>query len=85
MFQQMMKHFGTSVTAIQGNWVGAASDNLHAINRLTAGGAMTIEDAAKQTWTGLRARNYGYTQVQVAGTPTGTPGHYTSVHVLFTK
>jgi hypothetical protein len=85
MFQQMMMHFGASVTAIQGNWVGAPSDNLIAVNGLTAGGAMTIEEAAKQTWTGMRARDYGYTQVQVVGTPAGTPGHYTSVRVLFTK
>ena len=49
MFQQMMMHFGTSVTAIQGNWVGPSSDNLTAINRLTTGGALTIEEAAKQT------------------------------------
>jgi hypothetical protein len=85
MFQQMMKHFGSSVTAIQGNWVGASSDNLIAINRLTAGGAMAIEAAAKQTWTGMRARDFGYTQVQPVSIPAGTPGHYTNVHVLFTK
>jgi hypothetical protein len=85
LFQQMMTHFGASVTAIQGNWVGASSDNLIALNRLTAGGALTIEEAAKQTWTGRRARDYGYTQVRVAGYPAGTPSHYTSVQVLFTK
>jgi hypothetical protein len=80
-----MLHFGASVTAIQGNWIGVSSDNLIAINTLTAGGAKTIEEAAKQTWTGLRARDYGYIQVRVVGTLAGTPGHYTSVHVLFTK
>ncbi len=85
MFQQMMVHFGASVSAIQGNWVGASSDNLICVNRLTAGGAMTMEQAAKQTWTGMRASDYGYTQVRVAGTPAGAPGRYTSVHVLFTK
>lgn len=85
MFQQMIAHFGASVTAIQGNWVGTSSDNLIALNRLTAGGAMIIEEAAKQTWTGRRARDFGYTQVRVAGNPAGTPGHYTSVQVLFTK
>jgi hypothetical protein len=85
MFQQMMTHFGASVTAIQGNWVGASSDNLVAINRLTTGGAMTIEEAAKQTWTGVRARDHGFTQVRVVGTPAGTSGHYTRVNVLFTK
>jgi hypothetical protein len=85
MFLQMMTHFGAKVTAIQGNWVGAASDNLIAVNRLTAGGATTIEEAAKQTWTGIRAKSYGYTQVRVVGIPAGTPGHYAGVHVLFTK
>ncbi len=85
MFQQMMTHFGPNVTAIQGNWVGASSDNLSAINRLTAGTAMTIEEASKQTWTGMRGKDYGYTQVRVVGTPAGTPGDFTSAHVLFTK
>jgi hypothetical protein len=85
MFQQMMMHFGTSVIAIQGNWVGASSDNLIAINKLTAGGVMTIEEAAKQTWTAMRASDYGYTQVRVVVKPTGTPGHYTRVQLLFTK
>jgi hypothetical protein len=85
MFQQMMMHFGTIVTAIQGNWLGASSDNLRAINRLTAAGAMTIEEAAKQTWTGMRAQDYGYAQVRISGTPMGAPGNYTSVHVVFTK
>lgn len=85
MFQQMMRHFGASVTAIQGNWVGTSNDNLIALNRLTAGDAMTIDEAANQTWTGMRARDYGYAQVKVVGAPVGTPGCYTSVHVHFTK
>jgi hypothetical protein len=85
MFQQMMAYFGASVTAIQGNWVGPASDNLIAINRMTAGGGMAVEEAAKQTWTGLRAKDFGYSQVEVVGTPSGTPGNYTTVHVLFKK
>jgi hypothetical protein len=83
MFRQMMTHFGTSVTAIEGNWVGAKSDNLISVNRLTAGGAMTVDEAAKQTWTGMRARDYGYVMVTLVGTPGGAPGHYTHVHVLF--
>jgi len=85
MFQQMIRHFGTSVVAIQGNWVGASSDNLTAINTLTAGGAMTVEEAAKQSWTGMRAKDNGFTQVHLRGTPIGTPGQYASVQVLFTK
>ena len=85
MFQQMMTHFGATVTAVQGNWVGASSDNLAAVNRLTAGGAMTVEQAAKQTWTGRRAGDHGFAQVRVVGTPTGARGRYTRVHVLLTK
>ncbi len=85
MFQQLMAHFGASVAAIQGNWVGASSDNLTAINMLTAGSAMTLEEAAKQTWTGRRARNHGFAQVHARGTPIGTPGRYVAVYVFFTR
>lgn len=85
MFQQMMVHFGARVSAIQGNWLGASSDNLTAINRLTSGATMTVEEAAKQTWTGKRAETYGYTQVEMVGTPAGTPGNYTWVRVLFKR
>ena len=46
MFDQMMLHFGTRVTAIQGTWVGHASDNLAELNRLTAAG-VALEGAAK--------------------------------------
>jgi hypothetical protein len=85
MFRQMLNHFGASVTAIQGNWIGAMSDNLIELNKLTVGGAMSIEDAAKRTWTGTRASEFGYTQVRLFGLPSGTPGNYTHVQVLFTR
>ncbi len=85
MFRQMMVHFGASVIAIEGNWLGAGSDNLIAINKLTAGGGMTVEEAAKQTWTGMRAKDYGYMQVEVVGPLAATPGCYINVHVLFKK
>jgi hypothetical protein len=85
MFQQMMLHFGANVTGIRGNWIGPNSDNLAAVNRLTAGGAVRLEEAAKQTWTGLRAGQYGFLQAEVVGTPTGSAGHYTQVRVLFKK
>jgi hypothetical protein len=54
MFNQMMAHFGSNVTAIQGNWFGAASDNLMTVNHLTAGGAMAVADAARQACPGTR-------------------------------
>jgi hypothetical protein len=97
MFQQMLAHFQripTTITAIAGNWSGQ-STNLVKVNTLTAGNAMTLEDAAKLTNTGQYATlDAGYTNVTILypdpsqpgsiGTR-GTPGNYTSVHVRFTK
>jgi hypothetical protein len=85
MFKQMMAHFGANVTAIQGNWLGAASDNLTTMNHLTAGGAMPVADAARQTWTGKRAREHGYTSVEIVCPPVGAPGAYTHVCVRFKR
>jgi len=83
MFDQMMGHFGSSVTAVQGFWTGPLSDNLNEVNKLTAVG-MTLEAAAKGMWTGRRAADWGYSQVQVLSM-VGLAGSYTKVHVLFTK
>lgn len=85
MFGEMMTHFGTAVHAIQGNWISLTSDNLIMVNRLTAGGTMSVEDAAKQTWTGLQANRWRFTRVRLVGTPVGTAGNYSKVHVLFTR
>lgn len=85
MFDQMMAHFGSAVTSIEGNWFGPNSDNLMELNRLTAGGTMSIEDAAIKTWTGRRAKDHGFTKVVVTGTPVGLPGRFTSVQVVFHK
>ncbi len=83
MFQQMMMHFGSSVTAIEGNWVGSSSDNLREINRLTAAGR-TLESAARSTWTGLRAKEYGFIHYQELSKH-GTDGNYSAVRVRFKK
>ena len=85
LFQQMMLHFGTSVTAIQGNWIGTQSDNLSRVNGLTSGGSMTVEDAAKLTWTGMRASHFGFIRVRVIGVPSSSAGHYKRVNVLFER
>jgi hypothetical protein len=85
LFDTMMVHFGATVTAIQGNWVSATtSDNLIKINQLTAGGSQTLKEAAKDTWTGKRAGEWGYLQVEVVEA-VGTPGNYSKVRVLFKK
>ena len=83
MFNQMMTHFGSSVTAVQGYWIGPLSDNLKEVNSLTAAG-ISLEAAAQGTWTGKRAADWGYTQVQVLSIM-GTPGNYRKAHVLFKK
>lgn len=83
LFDMMMQHFGASVTAIQGNWT--YGDNLAAVNRLTAGSAMILEEAAKQGPTGKYAATWNFTKVGVQPQTTGTPGNYVRVHVLFKK
>jgi hypothetical protein len=97
MFQQMLGHFHavlTTIDAIGGNWSGP-STNLIKVNALTAGNAMTLEEAAKRTNTGQYATlDAGYLNTSILypdpskpgsmGTR-GTPGNYTSVHVRFTK
>ncbi len=85
MFAQMMMHFGSSVNAVQGNWTYGS--NLAKINSLTTGGAMTIEQAAPQTFTGTNAGLFGFTKVVLdpANPPQGTPGAYTKIYLKFTK
>jgi len=83
LFGQMMSHFGASVMAIEGNWVGPNSDNLREVNRLTASG-ITLEAAARSTWTGSRAAEYGYLQYEEISKH-GTPGNYSAVRVDFKK
>jgi hypothetical protein len=55
MFNKMMEHFGSRVTAVQGNWFGAASDNMTELNQRTASG-MSIEQSAPYTKTGRYAK-----------------------------
>jgi hypothetical protein len=83
MFNEMMKHFGSNVTGVQGFWVSPNSDNLKEVNRLTAAGR-SLEEAAKDTWTGKRAADWGYLQVHVVAA-NGTAGSYTKVDVLFER
>jgi hypothetical protein len=81
IFAQMMNHFGSSVTGIEGNWIGPSSENLRELNHLTAKG-LTLELAARSTWTGTRAKEYGFIQYEEVSTH-GTPGNYSAVRVRF--
>lgn len=97
LFQVMLAHFqsmATTVNAIGGNWSGK-STNLLKVNALTANNALSLEDAAKLTNTGLYAtQDAGYVRVHVlypdpsdpksVGT-VGAPGQYTRVNVRFTR
>jgi hypothetical protein len=82
MFHQMMRHFGPSVTAIQGNWT--YGDNLAKVNLLTAGG-LALKEAARQSFTGKRAADWGFVTVHALPKTQGIPGQYARVHVLFVK
>jgi len=93
MFNQTMEHFqmtGTSISIVAGYWV--YGDNLATVNKLTAGDAMTLEEAAKQTRTGGYAMTWQFTNVEVVypapGNPKslgtiGTQGNYSKVYVRF--
>jgi hypothetical protein len=70
-----------TITGIRGDWT--YGDNLKTINDLTAGGKMTLEEAAKQTWTYRQAQTKGFTTYQEVDPPVGTPGNYTDVQVVF--
>lgn len=82
LFSEMMRHFGASVTAIQGNWT--YGDNLAAVNQATAAG-LSLEEAAKRGPTGRYAAAWNYTTVEVLPQTRGAPGQYTAVYVLFKK
>jgi hypothetical protein len=93
MFDQMMEHFeamGTTISVVIGYWV--YGDNLALVNKLTAGNAMTLEEAAKQTKTGGYARTWNYNNIAIVypmpGDPKslgtiGSQGNYSKVHVRF--
>lgn len=81
LFDTMMQHFGLSVKEIQGNWTYGV--NLATVNNLTAKG-FSLEEAAKQTYTAMRAQDWGYVNVTILQA-TGSPGYYSSVNAVFTK
>jgi hypothetical protein len=83
LFQVAWDHFaaeGVAVLGVRGEWT--FGDNLTEVNRLTANNAMKLEDAAKLTWTGARAKDKGFRTVLVLDKD-GTPGNYLSVDVVF--
>ncbi|GAA2135578.1 hypothetical protein GCM10009760_14270 [Kitasatospora kazusensis] len=82
MFQMVMEHFGDRVEMIQGNW--SYGDNLAAFNKLIAEG-MPEKTAARATWTGLRAADYGFTSVRISRAVPAADGGYAAVSADFRR
>jgi hypothetical protein len=69
-----------AIQGIRGDWT--FGDNLDTVNRLTSSSMITLEQAAKQTWTYRQASSKGFTRYQYLDAQ-GSPGNYTEVQVLF--
>ena len=84
LFQVAWEYFvqeqNVTIHGIRGDWT--SGDNLDTVNRLTAGNRMTLEEAAKQTWTYQQAVKRGFIRCQYIDAQ-GSPGNYISVDVVF--
>lgn len=88
-FAAMMAHFTSgAVKSIEGHWISGIDldTNIDRFNALTRQGLSDI-DAAKRTWTGQRAKDYGFTNVRIywKDPPGDHPGQYVEVKVSFTR
>ncbi|NUQ79764.1 MAG: RHS repeat-associated core domain-containing protein, partial [Polyangiaceae bacterium] len=83
LFEMAVNHFGrNAIKGVRGSWT--YGDNLKTINRLTGEGEkLSLEYAARQTFTGKMAERLGFTHVEIVGTPKGHPGSYKKVEVIF--
>lgn len=81
MFADVMDHFGDRVKSIQGYW--KYGDNLGAFNDAVANGK-SLGSAAKGTWTGRRAAEYGFARVKVIQADEGLDG-FTAVSAIFRR
>ncbi|SBT89725.1 intein C-terminal splicing region/RHS repeat-associated core domain-containing protein [Streptomyces sp. DI166] len=81
MFADVMEHFGDRVQSIQGYW--RYGDNLGAFNKAVAEG-MSMRAAARDTWTGKRAAEFGFTRVKILQADEGVDG-FTVVSALFRR
>ena len=82
MFQMVMEHFGSRVDVIEGNW--SYGDNLAEFNKLVADGT-PLKTAARATWTGKRAADYGFTSVRITRGIPATDGGYSAVSAQFRR
>jgi hypothetical protein len=83
----LIAHFGVgNLSAIKGVWIGGIDldTNIDQFNQLTGPGGLPEVEAAKRTWTGQRANEYGFANASIQML-VGSPGAYTDVVVLFTR
>ena len=81
LFGLMMQHFGAVPSSIRSLWTYGT--NLAMFNKLTAQG-WSKNDAAGATWSGIRAREYGFGVAVCTGTA-GSVGYYGWVEARFTR
>ncbi len=87
-FAAMMDYFGVgNITTIRGVWISGADldTNIDDFNKFVLSGSSDT-DAAKKTWTGMRANDYGFVNASIdfKDPPKGPPP-YIEVHARFTK
>ncbi len=69
-----------AINGVRGDWT--FGDNLDTVNKLTAGNQMTLEEAARHTWTYQLASQRGFTRYQYLDSD-GSPDNFTDVQVVF--
>ncbi len=79
-WQHFVNDQKVTINGIRGDWT--YGDNLETVNGLTAGNRMSLEDAAKQTWTYRQAIARNFTVYQCLAA-IGVPGNYTEIQVVF--
>ena len=85
LFHEVMNTLGPGAQTIQANWGSGMASNLDSFNTGVRAG-MSLEDAARQTFTGRMATRFGYLgPVNFVGEPAGAPGDYSKVRLEFTK
>ncbi|MFD8082878.1 polymorphic toxin-type HINT domain-containing protein, partial [Kitasatospora sp. NPDC059722] len=86
MFEDVMAHFGAdNVAAFEAKWVPSMPTNLDAFNANLLKG-MSMEDAARNTFTGYMCSKYGLTEVNVnEAALKGVKGSYTNAEPIFSR
>jgi hypothetical protein len=86
MFTDVMNHFGPeNVSSFDETWIPKLPANLNAFNRNLRNG-MSLEDAARNTFTGKQLAKYGLTNVTVdKSLLVGNPGNYVKAEPVFSR